>query len=542
MPELHDQISEILKSHPAEIQGLISVARPFGPHDMEKIHSPALFELLYDDLVSPIQHLPDERSLFILGRRGSGKTSLLNRVLTQTNTLVISFESSEIFKKVTDVLILVHSQDPEIISEIWAHVSWIGTITEIEKRVQNDDLNSFTSALKIRVASTIVEPSVDDLVLCYLTYVCSLVTQGAMSLTVRTMLESVSLGGVSFSLARQTTIAILKAKTWKVAVLIDSLERLTVDFGKHEFALQGLLRYVGSLANSNYSHLSVRCCFPTEMYSEFRSLSSNSLKDLRATERIEWKSRGIIVLAARRFWKFANIFHMANPQLAYRINPALLKEPDDFKSATLYLQVILPSTVKNRLVPNSVESALAYAMRHTQLLPRQFILLLEAIVAQAGADNLLMNRVITQGEITAGVNKCEKELWQEVASAHKAKYRPSEPQAIEKLVQAICKELPLMFNRDTFSRVFGEVSKAVRHQIDDEQAFDLLVAMGTIGVERADLSTDFYTYSEFSYTIGELDPPKNANLCLHPLFSEIGGARTNPGCLPIFPIGSDFER
>jgi hypothetical protein len=510
----------------------LSETNPFGPVAMEDVREEEAFKFLYDDHVSFDHGIPDERSLVILGRRGAGKTSLLNQVLMRDHNLVITLQSFEIFGRMTKLANYL-AADPESLELVWEDLCWVAAITQLARGEATSEVIRFGVAMSNAAGHN---PSIDDVVVTFVELLIAQLRDSKRVPTTKSVLTNFFIGGISLGVAKSAAIKTLQQSKVTVAVLLDSIERFTEvnisEITANEAALQGLMRLVGTLARKDDLPMIVRCCFPSELYPEFRKLSTNKGKDLTRTFMIRWRSRQIVELAARRFCKFAHVMAVKNPSL--NILPIFLAEPQDYQQAKALLGAFFDGPVVNRLANHVEEPALLYVMRHTQLVPRQYLNFMSAIVKKIGAAKILQGAKIPSLDVAAIVTETERELWREVVEPHAGKFS-----GLEELFEVLCKELPITFDRRTFESTFKIVPGALRKTLDWSGALNHLLAVGAVGGVQETRSTLLYEYGEFAYVTPEYRPLLSSQMCLHPLFSETGGGRRQAVSKPIFPIGSD---
>ena len=111
---------------------------------------------------------------------------------------------------------------------------------------------------------------------------------------------------------------------------------------------------------------------------------------------------------------------------------------DNIDEAKKIIYLVFPSSIKNGLgVP---EDCIAYIMRHTQLLPRQLICILNAIVIQnrrEGNEELS----ISENAVIEGIKSKEQEITNDIFEAYSFVHE----NALEACIKCI-PELPLKFS------------------------------------------------------------------------------------------------
>jgi hypothetical protein len=195
-----------------------------------------------------------------------------------------------------------------------------------------------------------------------------------------------------------------------------------------------------------------------------------------------------------------------------------------------------PGTIRNGL--GSDEDPVAYIMRHTQLLPRHLIQILNEILARPArqGDGL---PVASPRDVLEGVREAELRIVDGILSSYSLDY-PFMAAALGYLKNHIpnaltCSDLHRAFN----------AAGVVRSGVDYSDFLEGALDVGVLGV--VERSTSRYSIGRFSYTFAEtLRPVEDEDrICVHPLFMfrlfDRGGIRRlrEQGMLPVYPYGSD---
>src|SRR5207249_410530 len=141
---------------------------------------------------------------------------------------------------------------------------------------------------------------------------------------------------------------------------------------------------------------------------------------------LQWGVTDLVRLAISRFRLFAQI-------LDARGQPWLL---DRFERGSgdprEMLESFLPETVTN--FHGDSEPALQYLVRHTQLLPRQFLTVLNTLFRGTGRlDRLAKDGRLIEPEVRRAIAASGPDLVGEVFNAHQKTYRPAGP-VLDKLL------------------------------------------------------------------------------------------------------------
>jgi hypothetical protein len=328
---------------------------------------------------------------------------------------------------------------------------------------------------------------------------------------------------VSLEDAKAVVLKNLQAKQKKFAILMDSLDDFRLDIDSVGYALQGLLKIVGSM-NKPRDIVDIRFCLPSELYPRFVELSSNPNKDFRRALKLQWSASELLLIGAQRL-----MFYLAlNDRELYNkfIRLDLTKRVD----ALNLFGVVLPEKITNQT--GVQEETISYILRHTQLLPRHLIILLNSIFKGNRSNQfpLRAERIIN------GIQQVEEAMVGEIFVAFNLIY----PNAKITCRQCL-PELGHKFTVADLHRVFTRHGKAVFGS-DDLLSFQrMLLEIGAVGKVIPGSETDLYIKGRFEYTIShQLSISQDDELCVHPLFSGIfqGGEKQER---PVYPYGSNFD-
>jgi hypothetical protein len=312
----------------------------------------------------------------------------------------------------------------------------------------------------------------------------------------------------------------------KFVVLMDSLDDFQLDIDSVSQSMQGLLKLVGSM-NKPRDIVDIRFCLPAEVYHRFIKISSNPNKDFRRALKLQWTAGELILIGAQRLKFYLEIFY---PDLLKAVQPLDVTKRTD---ALRLFQAVLPERIRNQA--GFQEDTMSYILRHTQLLPRHFLMLLNSIFKSHGSTQKLNPFPVSEERIVNGIRMVEDLIVGEIFVAFKLIY----PTAGETCRRSL-PELGHKFTMGDLHRVFTRHGKAV---FENDNLFDfqrMLLEIGAIGRVIPGKEKDVYIKGHFEYTIShELALSQDDELCVHPLFSGIfhGNGRERP----VYPYGSVLE-
>jgi len=498
---------------------------PFGPIDAEEIENPKALAILFEHH-NKIYAALRQRPSIVVGRKGSGKTSYLNSVyFDETYKYKIELDTSEALTSVINAVSQL-TKGPvfsKTVAKIWENILITGLFSEIRSELNKNYkskklINDYLAKIGIRDAGTF-----DD-VLWKITDIISEKSSKSIHGLAAEILRA--LDNVTFIKTKKILFDELKENKVKAVILLDSLDDFQLHLSDVARAIQGLLKFIGS-SNKPSVPLDIRFCLPAELYHLFVNLSSNPNKDFKRRLLLHWVASELVMVAAHRMTLYGEIYEDYVPQNVVR---ASLNNKDD---AQTILHSILPDKVTCKLDVD--ENPLAYILRHTQLLPRHLLIILNSICDknkkyQENSESLKIDEVA----IRKGIREVEGTIVQEIFIAFDSQY----PNA-RKVCEACIPELHHKFSLGDLQIVFRTHGKKAMGTDDFDDFKSMLIEIGAIGRVMDDSGR--YIQAEFEYTVpNKLVTSTDDLLCFHPLFAEIFNAKIRDR-KPVYPYGSRIE-
>jgi hypothetical protein len=512
-----NQHSEILCKY-------LSPDEPFGPIDAREITDPEALKLLFERHNKLYQALHKRPSL-VVGRRGSGKTSFLNSVYFDSSYVyVVNLNTSEAFSSVIESISSIASGlvFAESVQKVWTTVIFIGLFGGIRDQLPAGSrarslINDYLAKIGFRDKGT-----VDD-ILWKVTEIISDRVKDKPYGVVAEILRA--LDNVSFQSILETLESELEKKNHRAVILLDTLDDFQLHVEVVGLAIQGLLKFIGE-ANRPATRIDIRFCLPAELYHLFVPLSSNPNKDFRRRLTLHWTAPELVALAAHRLI----LFGIACDDHPLSVSDEL--ESVEKGQAVQTLRKIFPKKVVCGL--GVEEDPIAYILRHTQLLPRHLLIILNSICSKLKKYPDAESMKLSEEAIRQGIAEVEETLVQEIFSA----YKPVYPKAA-----AVCKacipELQHKFSAGDLERVFRRQGKKTMESDDFAQFRRMLIEMGIVGRVLDDSGR--YIQAQFEYTVPhQLVSSTDDMLCLHPLFTKVFSAKTREK-KPVYPYGTRLE-
>ena len=545
---------------PIRVAPYINPNAPFGPVASEQIRDRRLRDHLFDRENRAYAHLVRHDPAFVVGRRGAGKTSFLHAVANGRSGLVITVDTSTAVAEMEELhrnlLDLDATLFTEHVARLWDAALWhhvlLGLIQHRPEGLDADDARY--DAVRVYLHD------LADRHPRYLTHdeVFGLFCERFLDQTIgrRSMARnpfSLAVGDTTLAATVDQTQALLDDAGLQPVLLMDSIEDFKRILAQHAESIGGLFMQVGRSAQPTAPYR-IRFSFPAELWHVLREMSHNPLKDFGSFILLHWSAREIIKIASHRYMLYLDHFHAADKSRDRAIANLNVERERD---ALNLLKAVLPDTVVGEL--GLAEDGVAYVLRHTQLLPRHLLRILNAIwLREPSRDGAIR---VSQEAVIQGVRDVEDQIVTEVCKA----YELVHPTANE-VCRAVIKNLPRRFTDSQLHRTFNQVGKGALKRANDrlEQArmsqpaqlygaytmpdpnmdyFDfkaMLLEIGCLG--RLVEETDRYHVAEFEYTVhyrlavGDVD-----EMCVHPVFSGVYQSQADPviDARAVYPYGTD---
>lgn len=507
------------------IRPYITKDEPFGPIDSVDIDpkDTDVMNRLFERHNWIYKHL-HQRPSIIMGRKGAGKTYYLRTVFfdkqydfyTEIRTAHLLGHISSVIQGITKDAVF-----PETLSELWETILWTCVLSEIR-------IHPLLSSEKLFIVNTYLEKvgvsdhdTVDD-VLWKIANLFDEVLNQAPRDGVSEILRRFD--RLTFDDAKSVVVESLQSSKKNFVILMDSLDDFRLDIDAVSHSLQGLLKFVGSM-NKPRDVVDIRFCLPAELFHRIIKISSNPNKDFRRALKIQWTASELLLIGAQRLMYYLALYY---PEFLKGISPLDLTKRAD---ALMLFNKVLPEKITNQA--GFQEETMSYILRHTQLLPRHFLMLLNSIFKGLSGPKPFP---IGEEKIINGIRKVEEFIVSEIFVAFKL---------IHPTAESTCKrclpELEHKFSVGELHQVFTRHGKAV---FGGEGMFEfqrMLIEIGAMGRVIRGKETDLYIKGNFEYTVAhELTISHDDQLCIHPLFSGIF-SNGNRKDRPVYPYGAVLD-
>ncbi len=491
---------------------------PFGPVDAALLQDTDLQRAFFEDRNALYRALRLNPRL-IVGRKGSGKTAFLKSVYREgIYSHIIEISLPEHFQEVVKAVhrVIVDEAFVENAAKLWRQVLYTAVFECVVAREPQAAEKLPTTVAWLQRMGVKPPMTPDDAIL-----------RAAVRLAQEQETENYeSHFHDTFAAARAETTRYLDDHGFETIVLIDSLEGYPIFSLPGGRTLAGLFKCVHEFFAAGEPYY-VRLCLPAELIHHFEDLMSNAGKEISSREVLHWHPRELLSLAAARLKLY---FDTCDPKTASRLSHLSPEVPSDAREILEYL---LPKEILNGC--GRPERTEPYLFRHTQLLPRQLLNLLNEIGIRALSQSGPLSQVRSE-EVVASVKEAEVKISQEIFTAF-----PHHSYDLHEICRQCVPNLRQPFHLDELAEVLLHKVSAFYERRDPHSFARLMIEIGALGLVRE--TTAHYIEAEFEYQLPhQLIFADTDQLCWHPIFA---GPYNTPiqepanVTLPVYPRGID---
>src|ERR1043165_572422 len=444
----------------------------------------------------------EPRTYLIVGRRGSGKTALAQYFSFQTALKSpVYFDVTEpvVYQQVLSDIASRASEAREIaiprLKKVWEYVIWC--VIFQRARAESDviaaacDESGSTGGRVSHLINSIID---------------------RLLIMLRESEDKVNDEHINQLLSDERLDA-AKAEVLKVAsrrpiiIAIDTLERY--DIG-NDALMNAMAALVQSAADFNINFrdegLHLKIFMSGEVFPYLKEeVLQNPLKNVKYPVYLFWRPKDLLRLISWRFHRYLEAHDLLRNESRGEINWVSHREVLEKMWIPYFGQHVTNAH-------GLKEHTFSYVLRHTQMRPRQLILICNAIARRA-AKGMRFPRA-SEEDIVAAVNEAEVNLATEVRNSYSAHY-----QGVNNIVNALMR-IPMIFKGNELDR---RASQSASHWPPDTYspaAFRSLVAeLGIVGRVRRHNETAGYIDADFEYSLRERLPITHRDECvIHPMF------------------------
>ncbi len=512
----------------SRLKDYVTPDQPLGPINAAKIDDLEVGDILFER-DNKLHQAMKKNPVVVVGRRGAGKTSYLNSLHHDSNyTYVVPFDSPEEFGKIVIGIqnASVAGTLVESIAEKWRRSLMTAIFAAIvrTKRSNAGELKQTRDYLA-RIGVPISKGPEETM-----WRVVNTLSDDGEGKGIRAAARALrDFDSITYEDAEEEVTNFLNRHEQRAIVLIDSLDDYLLDDLAVGKAIAGLLKCVG-MFNRAGRPFHLRFCLPAELYPSFLSISSNPSKDFEKEVLLHWHSRELLFIIAQRIKLYYRLYD--EPSFAEFRDVSF----DSPKGARALFHSCLPTKVKNGR--GRTEQTLTYLFRHTQLLPRQILELLNNVLTRSFEDEARSIRDLSETHLVKGISQVEGRLVEQIFSAFKYRHETA---------REVCKrcipELELTFSVRQLEEVFRRYGRPAFGSRDHHEFREMLIETGVVGVVTGE--TAEYVHGLFEYCaphrlyVGHSD-----KLCLHPIFAGVFRSKypkDSPEQKPVYPFGTDID-
>lgn len=506
--------------------------------------------LAYFDKSNKIYKNIRHNKTMIVGRRGAGKTdALVSHIFIDSKSkferYIIYFDDVESATLFGNILFIINNKirydEPrpmvETISSLWDHIFLILVVHKIfsNRKIISDLDIDFTSIMNFYGLSEAEQnPFLNSVTILESLIFAYDNSPSHRKLGFFSYCASMKVGIYSIRSIYNHVTDYLEKVSSKALILFDSFERLDVTQAHDRLALSGLLMSLGRMSGERGA-FDGKCCIPAEMFHRLTDVSSNVIKDFERQILLHWSNIEILRLCAKRFQTFIRIHYRAR-KLALCLSNNLSSRDDVISFWNEFFFETIPNGINGNM-----ELTVPYLLRHTQLLPRHMILLMNRIFSTHLANKDNLNKKVPADLIREVVREAEVSVTDEIIAAYQYIWPNARTQIVEILKNLGSNiisvgELRRSYNRANIKN-YGNI-----HHFDD--LMRMITEIGVVG--RLINETEQYAVAAFEYS----EPYRlifndSDMLCIHPCFTMsfrvLTTAEKPRRYVPIYPLGSRFE-
>jgi hypothetical protein len=441
----------------------------------------------------------DPAVFLIVGRRGSGKTALARFFGFQQqmkNAIAIEVDEPVAYQDVLTRLSALSAHTREIaiprLSKVWEFVIWSMVFREMkdmDPRIKDACIFEYAGG---RV-SAYIKALLNSLIARFSTSSTDLIDD---------LIEVLSED--TFQAARAAVMEI--AKKHPVIIAFDTLENYAVHDEAMVRAMAALIE-CASRFNRDFApkNVHIKLFVMAEVFPYLcEEAIPNTLKHVRREVYLHWRPKDLMRLISWRFHRYLQ--QQGTPFAAGSVS-----DWDNHKDviAKMWNPYFDSKLTNGQELP---EKTFPYVLRHTQLRPRQLILICNAI-AQRAIDEGTAPR-FTSDHIRDGVRSEERRLASEVINAYSSVY-PKVSGIVDALVN-----MPMIFRaNELHKRARSTASEWPDGDYSPRRFVQLVTELGIVGrIRSADLQSG-YVEADFEYASDDRLRLMEKDECvIHPMF------------------------
>jgi len=475
--------------------------------------------------------------LYLFGRRGTGKTALMNMLNNHINnekstdyyaSAILDSESSfhELSLQIqgSPFAELPYGDLVYFLKKKWQWIIYVSAMAvycnKIEKVNEDDQIIiNYLETLGLgdlnEDYSRIIKISINNLQnnLEKINYAKEQLA-AAISETLKIIKAS------NFITAKKTFEKILKNNKTLSLIMIDSIELYNVRDNVSRAIVDSLIRAAYNLfINKNNSRIILKIAFPSELWYNIRIFNPGKIEPLSIY--ILWSYRSLCCMLAKRLSKYYN-------------KDADVNKYENFDNAKKLLYKHLPRKI---ISDQEIEfDTMAYIIRHTQKKPREVISIFNSILTRTRKKNN-----ITKDQVKYCTHSQTSLFIEETLNIYEQIYDNATD-----IVRNVLNNMEFMFNISDLDKKIAEI-KSIRSENSTSDVKRLLLDSGAIGIQLN--LRNIPSFKEGKYLIegmfeyqvkGTIEISNDTIMLIHPMFYNEIQAKVNLSYF-IYPIPYETE-
>ena len=443
----------------AAIARFLTPEQPFGPPESDLLFTPSgrRAEVLFDRSNLIFAHAEATRPTYVVGRKGAGKTAFLFGSTLASRWEHEALRTPAIYSRYLATVKRFEALHATLfadqLAEVWDALLYHVAAFHLWRTATNKDRLE-----ELQVIWDYVPPAdpADSTAFAerFLADLREAAEDARSGADLGELINTISFGGRAFRDVRAAVrILLARRQPNRLVIVMDNLEDLHLDLEVVAPALRGLFRCIGQHeAAGSTTDFDLRVCLPSEPYDQIRLLSVNPSKDFRRALTIYWSSQELLHLAGARLRMFLASHHREELEGL----SARAADQHDGEDDVSLLRAALPLTMTNGL--GITEDPIAYVLRHTQLIPRHLIEVLNAVfTARPGQQSRPW--AVTEQAVLSGTRSAEQVIVLSILSAYGGT-KSTVPWA----VRALANRLPIRFSVSEAAQGLQPGGRQERHQ------------------------------------------------------------------------------
>jgi hypothetical protein len=462
----------------------------------------------------------DPEVYLIIGRRGAGKTALshfFSFQKMQPNNIAIDVNEPVLFEQVMAKLADSAHESREIaipgIVRIWEFVVWSVIFRELKDKDP-------------RIKTACLFGSQSGKVSLFIRHLLKALLEKVLSNKDDILGELEALvGDERFKQGMESVLEI--AKKHPVYVAFDTLENYDINDDPLMRAMAGLIQFASDF-NMEYSrqNLHLKLFIMAEVFPHLKeSVILNTAKFVRNEIYLHWRPKDLMRLITWRFYQYLKVEKKFS-----------LDSKVDWENHKEVLAGLWEPFFGKQLTNGGglLEKTFPYMLRHTQMRPRQLIILCNSVAKVARRAGTFP--YFEPASLVEGVGKGETSLADEVLNSYVTVY----PNAA-RIVDALS-GIPTMFKgKELDRRAPHSAGQWPRGEYSPDSFRQLVVELGIVGRVRKCNEASGYVEGDFEYACeGRLPLLVSDDCVIHPMFyKKLNVQRSKP--LRVYPFPDDRE-